>query len=1441
MVSRNNQWYKLQQGMEQVPHFGIRKLTVGVSSVLLGLSFMGINMTTVHADTATPAMTSASQVAAQGTTTTANTGEKANPETAQSTDENNAAMTSLNVAGKAGSTMGLSQQATSEPAATEVNLGIRADSGDKTGDWYPPNSTLYNGSFSRFGVEGSFVIPKNEIKGNNRIKLMTIDQTSDTGWLSSIYFEWLPDVVVNGQKIGTLVSDGNTDNVTNGYHQMKSATLYLKLVSDVSKFNQSDLYVSLNVSHAGVFNYRSDLLPLAKLPNHESTSTYTVANGAQAGKTIKVHYVLNQTSRDMTADEAGNVFHTYAPGGVSMDSTGTTLFRPTSNSTTLNPTEIQQFVNSIGQDYHISVDNKLPVVAVNFKNSASGMRYVDGDGFWTQGTSIPFYGSDGKLQTIFLDGADISTIFHRPYVKDFGSNVSIKELLAANFQGMALSKQADGSLNMVLRANSGDFKVDDNALGINPDGSIREGSLAFNWLHHNTVVAMDSNPEQAIRNTVNHFKQAGSILPTAAMCAGIGQDNPSVGGQTTTTYYDENGNFTRRYVNNDASKKFTMEGQTEIHVHYINGLTGQEIQPATSHVGWPAGNSKGHSADHYVVATQGNIPGYAYRTNDNTQKLDDSRSDDQNASAMGSVSKDGHTVLVNGQAVTLDFPAQGVQDYDFILDPTPQKITVNYVDSKTGKTLECKTLNGYSDQKANYNSKDTIAKYEKLGYKLVSDGTNGENPVFDENDDNDQVYTVTFDHNIITVSPDKPQNSGTTIPGTNQTFPQGVAKDDLNKDVTRTITVESTPHSKEQSITQTVHLTRTATVDAVTGSVDYGNGWSTGNWDQYTVPTVPGYTPSQSTVTGKTVDYTTPNAEVTITYTPNNYTGKVSYIDDQGHEQSATALAGHTDQTIDIDTDNVPAGWVKEEGQNLPKKMTITDQGIATVYVHIKHGKVIVNPDQPKTPQDKLPDNPSQGYPTGVDSDSLNKTITRTIEVLDPHIGKTITTQTVHLTRQATVDEVTGQVSYGDWTTGEWDEFAVPAVAGYTPSKSKVASQTVTAQTNDTTVTITYTANDQRANIVYRDKDGNTIKTDTVNGKTDQTVKTNSTVPAGWEVVAGEKPAPSEITFTGDHTPDTIVTVQHKHDIVNPGDDQPTGPLPGDKDRDYPQLEELAKNVHFTVRITDPRTGEVTTKAQEVDYVRQADIDEVTGDVTYSDWKPAAAEASVDTDAPQSQSFADVVVPIIQGYTAHSRRSHAASEVRSFVAQADQIDSEPADTGLAVNPDGSVKVKGDSNVTAGTPDRLVEVTYTANPQSGKIIYVDSNGNPIAETPIQGVTDQTIPFTPQIPAGYELVPGQTIPTEITFNGDGQPVVVKVEIEKIPTRNNRGGNGQANGGYYNGARLENGGSQTNVNTAGQYQANDQQLPQTGDENSSALVGLGLMGITLGMFGLRKKEDN
>lgn len=56
MVSKNNQWQHLRAAAQQVPHYGLRKLSVGVASVLLSTTlYMGVN---AHADTvATPGET----------------------------------------------------------------------------------------------------------------------------------------------------------------------------------------------------------------------------------------------------------------------------------------------------------------------------------------------------------------------------------------------------------------------------------------------------------------------------------------------------------------------------------------------------------------------------------------------------------------------------------------------------------------------------------------------------------------------------------------------------------------------------------------------------------------------------------------------------------------------------------------------------------------------------------------------------------------------------------------------------------------------------------------------------------------------------------------------------------------------------------------------------------------------------------------------------------------------------------------------------------------------------------------------------------------------------------------------------------------------------------------------------------------------------------------
>ncbi|WP_191978681.1 mucin-binding protein, partial [Limosilactobacillus mucosae] len=135
-------------------------------------------------------------------------------------------------------------------------------------------------------------------------------------------------------------------------------------------------------------------------------------------------------------------------------------------------------------------------------------------------------------------------------------------------------------------------------------------------------------------------------------------------------------------------------------------------------------------------------------------------------------------------------------------------------------------------------------------------------------------------------------------------------------------------------------------------------------------------------------------------------------------------------------------------------------------------------------------------------------------------------------------DKVDGSVVYGDWTTAEWPAYKVPVVDGYTPSQATVGAQTVTSETKDTPVTVTYAANAQTMHIKYVDAQGNVVKSDPVSGHTDETVKTNSTVPAGWKLMNGQS-VPATIKFSA-NTPDVTVKVEHSYVTVLP--DNPKTP-----------------------------------------------------------------------------------------------------------------------------------------------------------------------------------------------------------------------------------------------------------------------------------------------------------
>src|SRR5699024_1869188 len=87
------------------------------------------------------------------------------------------------------------------------------------------------------------------------------------------------------------------------------------------------------------------------------------------------------------------------------------------------------------------------------------------------------------------------------------------------------------------------------------------------------------------------------------------------------------------------------------------------------------------------------------------------------------------------------------------------------------------------------------------------------------------------------------------------------------------------------------------------------------------------------------------------------------------------------------------------------------------------------------------------------------------------HVIVTTTSHSVHLTRSASVVEVTGNITCGDWTTGSFDSYDVPSVEGYTASQDKVDTDKVTSDTQNSEVNISYTANDQAIKINYVDSD----------------------------------------------------------------------------------------------------------------------------------------------------------------------------------------------------------------------------------------------------------------------------------------------------------------------------------------------------------------------------------
>ncbi|MDC2843143.1 mucin-binding protein [Limosilactobacillus mucosae] len=538
-----------------------------------------------------------------------------------------------------------------------------------------------------------------------------------------------------------------------------------------------------------------------------------------------------------------------------------------------------------------------------------------------------------------------------------------------------------------------------------------------------------------------------------------------------------------------------------------------------------------------------------------------------------------------------------------------QKVHVQYIDGETDKLLRQDDLDGYTDETIPYSTAEGIKKFEGDGYELFKDNfPAGEK--FDNDDANDQFYTVVFKHHRENVDPNHSSADGTK--GT--------------KTLTETVHYKYADGTKAaEDQTAQVTFTRNGVLDDVTGIVAWGK-WNEASqsYKALTSPTIAGYTPSEAVVKRSSNSDAEQGPTVTVIYTADAQTAYVKYIDDTtGETLRQDDLHGYTDETIPYST---AEGIKKFEGDGYVlvsdgfKPGTKFGVGTPTYEVHFKHGTT---------------------HTSATDENADQKTVTETIHYVDEN-NQTVQpdyTAAVTFKRGYTTDNVTGKVvSYDPWTIdgkqADSKTFAAvtsPAVEGYTPNHQQINEFTVTPDSKDIVKTVVYVGDPQEAQAIFYDETTGKEISNTrefATGKTDETI--SFTKDPNEVVKELEKQG---YVFDKDNANNNVFvagTIYDKnsevhqyfkyyftHATTTVTPDNPKTPadvLPDNPGKNYPSgvaKDDLNKTVTRTINITTP-DGKTQTITQKAEFTRSATVDEVTGEVTYGPWSKNVVLESVD-------------------------------------------------------------------------------------------------------------------------------------------------------------------------------------------------------------------------------------
>ncbi|HEP1802491.1 TPA: MucBP domain-containing protein, partial [Streptococcus suis] len=663
-----------------------------------------------------------------------------------------------------------------------------------------------------------------------------------------------------------------------------------------------------------------------------------------------------------------------------------------------------------------------------------------------------------------------------------------------------------------------------------------------------------------------------------------------------------------------------------------------------------------------------------------------------------------------------------------------QEAIIRYqVEGATDYLEDSGILTGGSGTDINYSTEETINKYKKLGYELVSDNfTTTDGQDYDTDTTVLQEFLVVIKPRVVDVPkgvvPGEPVDP--TDPNS-PVWPDTVKNQETTQAVTRTVeykyedgtpvridasgnilpkdSTEGTPLVK----TQTVTFTRPAQVNLVTGEITYGE-WSADSTDVLSgnlIPEITDYTATRTTLEGadapmtetvkdKTVAATDADINEVVYFKENPKYGDVvvNYVNTDG-KVIATPVVDTNDALVGTDystADRVPEKIVEDttgdvyyykeiKAEDAAKETGKVVEGTTEVtYVYEKAGNVVVNyVDTEGNPliapvADVTDGKPGSGYDTVLDNKLASISVDGKLYRLAP--ADTYNVGTVSGDNNLTAAG-NGKATGIDATTGTVE-------AGVTKE-------------------ITYVYEEVKGDVVveYYDTEGNTI------AKTEVDTPTTS-VDTPYE--------------TYDHKPATIT-------VVEKDGSETIYYYKEVKDTSAPEKGDVVEGT-TTVQYVYEKAGNVNVNYVDTEgNVIQAPVADVT------DGKPDSAYATTD-HKPEEITTAD-------------------GKTYRLVAK-EKAGDYPVGT---VSDEGNLTAVGNGTATGvdsetGTVEAGVtkEITYVYEEVKGNVIvhYVDTEGKPIKGTTDDGKqTESTVEDTPESSTGTEYDTTDLRPNTIT-TADGK---------------------------------------------------------------------------------------